>query len=174
MRIFANVIYNFCCDTSSKSYSFTRCVASYVTRRVGCRLELDGLSPEEYPICTTLREILELKDEYEKTWDMKQSRLVDHTGCFPPCNYAEYQLATEPMKYKEKEEITRNGSKRLAVLFSSSKALERKEQLLYSAVSLISEFGGALGLFLGFSFLMVWEALETCVRFSLRKIKFEE
>ena len=141
---------------------------------MGCRLEMDNLGSEEYPICTTVREILKLKDEYDKTWDMKQSRLVNHTGCFPPCNYAEYQLATEPLKYKEKEEITKNGAKRLAVLFSCSNALERTEQLLYPADSFISEFGGALGLFLGFSFLMVWEALETCVRFSLNKIKSNE
>ena len=69
---------------------------------MGCRLEMDNLGSEEYPICTTVREILKLKDEYDKTWDMKQSRLVNHTGCFPPCNYAEYQLAMEPLKYKEK------------------------------------------------------------------------
>ena len=144
-----------------------------MSKKVGCRLEMDSLSPEEYPICTTVKEILELKDEYDKTSPLEQSRLVNHTGCFPPCNYAEYQLTTEPFKYYE-EKTTKNGFKRLVVLFSSSKALERIEQLLYPAESFISEFGGALGLFLGFSFLMVWEALDTCVRFSLKKIKSYE
>ena len=134
--------------------------------KVGCRLEFDSLSSSECPVCSTVREILEMEAEYAKTWSMKQSRLVDHTGCFPPCNYAEYHLV-ESLKYDY------NG-KTLAVLFSSSHALERSEQLLYPADSFISEFGGALGLFLGFSFLMVWEALETCIRFSLKKIKCNE
>ena len=43
--------------------------------------------------------------EYDKTWDMKQSRLVDHTGCSPPCSYAEYQLATQPLEYQYEENV---------------------------------------------------------------------
>ena len=32
-----------------------------------------------------------------------------------------------------------------------------KEQLIYSLPSLVAEFGGTLGLFLGFSFLTLWD-----------------
>ena len=33
----------------------------------------------------------------------------------------------------------------------------RKEQLIYPLTSLVAEFGGILGLFLGFSFMVIWE-----------------
>jgi hypothetical protein len=35
-----------------------------------------------------------------------------------------------------------------------------KEVYLYDVVSFVSEFGGALGLFLGFSFFAFWDILE--------------
>ena len=34
-----------------------------------------------------------------------------------------------------------------------------KEQLIYPLTSLVAEFGGTLGLFLGFSFMVVWDAV---------------
>ena len=39
-----------------------------------------------------------------------------------------------------------------------------KEVELYSFVSLVYDIGGALGLFLGFSFVMVWDVAEGVVR----------
>ena len=37
------------------------------------------------------------------------------------------------------------------------------EELIYSFESFVSEFGGSLGLFLGFSFYMFLEPILTCV-----------
>ena len=50
--------------------------------------------------------------------------------------------------------------------------LVEREELLYSLSSLVAEVGGLLGLFLGFSFMAVWEGMETLTdavakRFSL-------
>ena len=36
--------------------------------------------------------------------------------------------------------------------------------LLYSIESLVAEFGGTLGLFLGFSFMALWDGLEVMVK----------
>ena len=41
----------------------------------------------------------------------------------------------------------------------------KKEILVFPFRSFISEFGGALGLFLGFSFIMIWDAIETLLMF---------
>ena len=35
-----------------------------------------------------------------------------------------------------------------------------KEQLIYPLTSLVAEFGGTLGLFLGFSFMTVWDGMQ--------------
>ena len=42
--------------------------------------------------------------------------------------------------------------------------LVETESLLYSIESLVAEFGGTLGLFLGFSFMALWDGLEVMVK----------
>ena len=84
---------------------------------------------------------------------MKQTALVNYTGCLPPCNYVDYQLVEEPVKFKQDDQ-------KFSLVWLSTNAVERTEQPLYPLESFVSEFGGALGLFLGFSFMMVWEVLE--------------
>ena len=42
---------------------------------------------------------------------------------------------------------------------SSSDVLEKQEELIYPFVSFVAEFGGSLGLFLGFSFMTVYDLL---------------
>ena len=44
--------------------------------------------------------------------------------------------------------------------FAKTEAWEEREALVYEFVSFVSEFGGSLGLFLGFSFYSVWDVLE--------------
>ena len=53
--------------------------------------------------------------------------------------------------------------------------LVESEELLYSLPSLVAEVGGILGLFLGFSFMAIWEGVEALTdavakRFTKQKI----
>ena len=41
--------------------------------------------------------------------------------------------------------------------YASGKAVEKREMIAYDEVSFLAEVGGAMGLFLGFSMLMVWD-----------------
>jgi hypothetical protein len=58
----------------------------------------------------------------------------------------------------------------LLLQLASSKVLKRTEEIIYSLESFVSEFGGALGLFLGFSFMMVWDAFAFVVYFFNSKV----
>ena len=49
----------------------------------------------------------------------------------------------------------------LVLRLAESRVEKRIEQLIYPIESFVSEFGGALGLFLGFSFLMIWDLLSS-------------
>ena len=42
----------------------------------------------------------------------------------------------------------------------NSEVTEEKEEYLYDFVSLVAEFGGALGLFLGVSFMSLWDGVH--------------
>ena len=43
-------------------------------------------------------------------------------------------------------------------LLAEEDVIITKERLSYSSISLLSDIGGSLGMFLGFSFLMLWDA----------------
>ena len=47
----------------------------------------------------------------------------------------------------------------------------KTEALLYDERSLLAEFGGALGLFLGFSFYMLWETFKPIINSLKKQIK---
>ena len=79
--------------------------------------------------------------------------IVNNTGFLISCSFTEYKTAAEHMKYEY-------GTQKLSVLFLSPDVLKRTDQLLYQLESFVSEFGGALGLFLGFSCMMIWHGLE--------------
>ena len=48
----------------------------------------------------------------------------------------------------------------LQILFDSTSILIEKEELAYSSLTLVSDVGGVLGLFIGFNFLMIWNWIE--------------
>ena len=73
-------------------------------------------------------------------------------------------MSAESLKWKQGEGLDLN------VMPSSNTVLKRTEELLYPIESFVSEFGGALGMFLGFSFVMVWDVLiqlfPCCLKFK--------
>jgi hypothetical protein len=51
----------------------------------------------------------------------------------------------------------------LALAANSYDIVVETEELLFPITSLVAEFGGTLGLFLGFSFMALWDDVETLV-----------
>ena len=70
-----------------------------------------------------------------------------------PCNYKEY-------KFLESSPIPLSQASSVAFWAASSKTQIEEEVLLYPFTSLIADFGGYLGLFLGFSFLALWQEIR--------------
>ena len=52
----------------------------------------------------------------------------------------------------------------LLLNFVSTEVEIRREAFVYKATNFVAEIGGALGLFLGVSFLSLWEILESLPR----------
>ena len=95
-----------------------------------------------------------LKEEiYTDLAMAEMSDILEETGCLPPCHYMEYSLGLLPLH--EEADFTF-----LEIVTAGSKVTVKKEILVYPFTSLVAEVGGALGLFLGFSFLMIWDIME--------------
>ena len=74
------------------------------------------------------------------------------TGCPKPCFYKKYSFLGEPSPSDFRSEH---------YIFSlwavSDKTNVETEELIYPSSSLVAEFGGTLSLFLGFSFISLWD-----------------
>ena len=79
-----------------------------------------------------------------------------------PCQYTEYSLPSSP------EQTQLYNESHLFLILGRKTATKRTEVLLYPATSFVSEIGGSLGLFVGFSFWMIWDVAELTIKFFIK------
>ena len=77
------------------------------------------------------------------------------TGCKKPCIYKQYKFIGQQTA------LTAKFNYFVLALWSVTNFTKvETEMLVYPFTSLVAEFGGVLGLFLGFSFMTFWDGLE--------------
>jgi hypothetical protein len=93
---------------------------------------------------------------YEEMYDriglFELLKIKELTGCTKPCSYRQYSVIGEKTSTSVKSDF-------FTVSFwavSNDTKVDR-ELLVYPVISLVAEFGGTLGLFLGFSFMALWD-----------------
>ena len=60
------------------------------------------------------------------------------------------------------------------VLYGSLSTTVLREYLIYDGDSLVADFGGTLGLFVGFSFVMLWDIVEFFLTLGCQKINWHQ
>ena len=110
-----------------------------------------------------MQQLLDYETNYKTLLFLDKRTTFNYTGCRVPCTYIEFKEVGHP------ENIHATGYG-LVLKFAKTEIVEDKEAYVYGFVSFVSEFGGSLGLFLGFSFLMVWEILEPLVLIGYQKM----
>ena len=100
-----------------------------------------------------------LSSEYEKVYRrlriVEMKEIEDITGCLKPCSYKRYSFVRDDQPIGVDTEHFFLG------FWSVTKeTFVEKELLIYPLTSLVAEFGGTLGLFLGFSFMTLWDGLQ--------------
>ena len=100
--------------------------------------------------------------QFETTYGLlfleEYSGIQKITGCLKPCSYKEYKLIGDKLP-------TAFVSDHYVVAFwaISNETTVEREYLMYPQTSLVAEFGGTLGLFLGFSFMTMWDGVQKVV-----------
>ena len=96
--------------------------------------------------------------------------IVAETKCRKPCHYREYRRVGEPRRMFQFEAenkglklwvVSRELATEVAILLRCRQFEHYHwlQVLIYEWSSLIAEFGGTLGLFLGFSFMTLWDGI---------------
>ena len=116
---------------------------------------------------------------YKDIHDFTRSELTATTSCLPPCNYYKYSHVGKKEIVDTQEfgkqiiiwKVPLRKTKILgyAIVLANKEIVVEREMVLYDFTSFVSEFGGSLGLFLGFSFFMLWDMI-TPVFVIFRKI----
>ena len=117
-----------------------------------------------WPICDKKDQIAQIEFEYITLADVVEAQLINMTNCFLPCSFSEYRLVGSPS-------VVDPSSYGFQLSFAKTEAWEEREAFVYEFVSFVSEFGGSLGLFLGFSFYSVWDILELFLSVLYKKKK---
>ena len=131
-----------------------------------------NLGSEVHPHLLNLEFVVEeIFREYEDAYDSLSAMGIEDieitTKCVRPCAYQHYQFISEPVPSSFKTDNLFVG------LWSvSKKTYTEKEELIYPLRSLVAEFGGTLGLFLGFSFMTLWDGVEFALKASNKFISF--
>ena len=96
---------------------------------------------------------------FYELWLWELSKVVERTGCKKPCSYKEYELGDMSV---EPEDLPA-GQMKFGLWSSTEFTVIEAEVLLYPFTSLLAEFGGTLGLFLGFSFITIWDGFQALI-----------
>ena len=94
---------------------------------------------------------------------MDQAYLEAQTGCLFPCTYNQYRLMATDLT-----ELNQFGA---TLVYGSLSTIVLREYLIYPFESLVADFGGTLGLFVGFSFVMLWDVVQFFITLGCQKMK---
>ena len=111
-----------------------------------------------HTICSTKAQFDIYESLYLSLATRDQEHIEESTGCLLPCTYHEYSV--ERIDHKDFNTFG------IVVAYGTVSTTILKEYFIYPFESLVSDFGGTLGLFVGFSFSMLWDYIKlftTCV-----------
>ena len=141
------------CD-EDPSYSFSTCIKEKLSQRIGCRLPWDRWSNQDRNVCKSESEFQKFERDYIHLHTFEYDIMEEEVGCRKPCYYNEFKFV---FGTPEVEPSVKNI---VAFWVASRKTQIEEEVLLYPFTSFIAESGGALGLFLGFSFMTIWQEIR--------------
>ena len=139
----------------NEQYSLTVCLHDYAYRQSGCRINIFGTLQKRKEFCTQegFKVYIETL-QYLKQEDIQKIEKV--SGCKRKCKTFAYHYE----KNLQKSEGENNNRSEVFIQAKSSVVTYLTEHYTFDINDFISSVGGNLGLFLGWSFLTIFETLE--------------
>ena len=113
-------------------------------------------------ICSSLEQYNDFEQHYWELFYGSKRLIEKKTGCLSPCTYNEYKVV------KTRSMALTHGKFGLFVSYGSTDTIVRKELYILNFVTFVSNYGGSLGLFVGFSFFMIWDIVGEVVVVSMK------
>ena len=151
----------------SPQYSFTQCVKKSIIRKTGCKTRWDMTNIENAKRCKTVNQVVKYLKLYADLYSYDLQDVKKLTGCLTPCSYMEY---VDVGKKEWSIRVDYETSLMLAVVFASTEVTVVEEIFIYPFTSFLAEMGGSLGMFLGFSLMMIFDGIIWLLKYIFVKI----
>lgn len=146
------------------NYNFKQCLLNHLVRKIGCKRPWDKWSSQDIKFCSDVRDLKKHSNEDILLYVTGVLSMINSTGCLKPCSYTEYKMVGSE-KYNIEYELegmeqAKNVFQHNIYFYATEEITILKELRSYSGLSLLADIGGSLGMFLGFSFLSLWDLVE--------------
>ena len=145
--------------------SFIITYRNSLLQSIGCASPWNPLSNNSLPICTSPISIFAYEDHYFDLSYQYKREIVRLTGCSLPCRYRQYSLAKSGAPAP-----SQMSSGDVLLWYASTDLVKEEEELIFPFESMVSELGGALGLFLGFSFFGLFDSVFVALHTIFAKL----
>ena len=143
--------------TDDPNYSFSKCIKTYITKCIGCRLDWfnPALKAKISP-CTTREQVLFFEEQVTRLQSASWNDVFAETGCMLKCRTRHFSFI------RNKEEVVtwkRDWSSSFYLRAETTMLREENEFWIFDTSDTINGIGGAMGLFLGWSLLFLLQKL---------------
>ena len=133
----------------NEEVNFDKCVEGYISSQMKCKLPWGSKnSSPELPLCS-------YAEEYDLFWNLSmtiikssEGEISSLTDCKPSCNRKEFSSKLLAVK---KAGATQGSPLNLQIHYASNRIAIKEQYYTYDFYNLIADFGGYLGLLLGYS-----------------------
>ena len=113
--------------------------------------------------CTEVKEALRYEEIFLDLYKYNKRKFLKITACPFPCKYTEYEIVDHDNLERDFDALD--------IKFASDEIDVETEEFIYDWISFNAECGGALGLFIGFSFMTLLDLIISCKNILMILIK---
>ena len=148
-----------------ENYSFSSCLRTGMESIIGCVMPWNNDKDNATGVveCKTWEQYQHFMEKYTELALMELQDVVKYTECPVPCNYRAIKAIDKPETFPNTIEFVEYGVYGFTLVSTDIQVYT--EEYIYSFAGLVSDIGGALGLFIGFSFIMFWDWILYSVNF---------
>ena len=141
------------------------CLEDYIASKLNCTLPWLSEKP---PLCTNHLGYLQYVEEFVKVMNFETDNFTQTANCIPSCKRVEYSLKhfstlpdLEPHMYQYLgvDNAFQNKPLQIDFFFGKDRFTKREQYYTYDFQNLTADFGGYLGLLLGYSLLGFYDAI---------------
>ena len=144
------------------------CLESHFASNMNCSLPWQSDRNErKLPVCSNPHEFMQYIESHEELLDFETDNITQTANCIPSCKRVEYSvkqfsnlpgLDPEVYQYLGVDNQFQNALQ-LDFFFGKDRFSRREQYYAYDKQNLVADFGGYLGLLLGYSLLTLYDSM---------------